>query len=36
MKKILFILILVLASCSVQKETCNKETKECCAKEELK
>jgi len=36
MKKILFILILVLTSCSLQKQTCNKETKKCCEKKELK
>ena len=37
MKRTLFILLLLLlTSCSVTKETCKKETKECCAKKELK
>jgi len=32
MKNILFILMLLLLSCSTTKETCEKETKKCCTK----
>ena len=36
MKKIFLILTIVLVSCSIQKENCEKKVKECCAKKELK
>jgi hypothetical protein len=36
MKRILFLLVLILVGCSTQKETCKKKTKDCCEKKELK
>ena len=36
MKKILFILLLLVVGCSISKDACDKETKECCKKEKLK
>jgi|TARA_R100000234_G_scaffold67434_1_gene41155 hypothetical protein len=36
MKKLLFIILIFLGGCSIEKEVCKKETKECCIKKSKK